>query len=70
MERLLPVKKNDLVIRNVPVCKDFRKELDAHGFIQSMSRKGDCWDNERIARSDSSHGLGYLYIASEEFVDH
>lgn len=26
-------------------CTDFRKKLDAHGFIQSMSRKGDCWDN-------------------------
>jgi transposase InsO family protein len=26
-------------------CTDFRKVLDAHGFTQSMSRKGDCWDN-------------------------
>lgn len=26
-------------------CADFRKELAEHGFIQSMSRKGDCWDN-------------------------
>jgi transposase InsO family protein len=26
-------------------CTDFRKELAQHGFIQSMSRKGDCWDN-------------------------
>jgi transposase InsO family protein len=26
-------------------CTDFRNELDAQGFIQSMSRKGDCWDN-------------------------
>jgi putative transposase len=26
-------------------CNDFRKELDNHGFVQSMSRKGDCWDN-------------------------
>ena len=26
-------------------CNDFRRELDQHGFIQSMSRKGDCWDN-------------------------
>ena len=24
---------------------DFRVELDRHGFIQSMSRKGNCWDN-------------------------
>lgn len=26
-------------------CEDFRKELTDHGFAQSMSRKGDCWDN-------------------------
>ena len=26
-------------------CTDFRKELSEHGFIQSMSRKGNCWDN-------------------------
>ena len=26
-------------------CKDFRKVLKNHHFIQSMSRKGDCWDN-------------------------
>ena len=26
-------------------CTDFRKELGKHGFVQSMSRKGDCWDN-------------------------
>ena len=26
-------------------CNDFREELDKYGCIQSMSRKGDCWDN-------------------------
>lgn len=26
-------------------CRDFKKVLKKHGFIQSMSRKGDCWDN-------------------------
>lgn len=26
-------------------CADFRQELAKHKFIQSMSRKGDCWDN-------------------------
>ena len=25
--------------------QDFRKLLDQHGTIQSMSRKGNCWDN-------------------------
>ncbi len=26
-------------------CGDFRKEIAKHEFVQSMSRKGDCWDN-------------------------
>jgi putative transposase len=26
-------------------CEDFRNELADHGFVQSMSRKGDCWNN-------------------------
>lgn len=26
-------------------CKDFRKVLKKHNFVQSMSRKGNCWDN-------------------------
>ena len=25
--------------------KDYRQLLKAHGFVGSMSRKGDCWDN-------------------------
>ncbi len=26
-------------------CDGFRKAVDAHQFVQSMSRKADCWDN-------------------------
>ena len=26
-------------------CTGFRAELQKHGCVQSMSRKGDCWDN-------------------------
>ena len=26
-------------------CKDYRAILARHGITQSMSRKGDCWDN-------------------------
>ena len=26
-------------------CTDLRIELGSHGFVQSMSRKGDYWDN-------------------------
>lgn len=26
-------------------CEAFRAKLDEYGFVQSMSRKGNCWDN-------------------------
>ena len=26
-------------------CEDFTKKLGAYNIIQSMSRKGNCWDN-------------------------
>ena len=26
-------------------CSDFQKVLKKHKYVQSMSRKGDCWDN-------------------------
>ena len=26
-------------------CNDFRDVLEKHDFVQSMSRKGECWDN-------------------------
>src|SRR4051812_30156978 len=26
-------------------CTDYRAILARHGIVQSMSRKGDCWDN-------------------------
>jgi transposase InsO family protein len=26
-------------------CHGFRNVVQQHGFVQSMSRKGDCWDN-------------------------
>ena len=26
-------------------CKRYRNLLRSHGFVQSMSRKGNCWDN-------------------------
>ena len=42
--------------------KDYRKELAAHGFIASMSRKGDCWDNA-VAES-------FFGTLRAELVDH
>jgi len=43
-------------------CKDFRKVLSKHGFIQSMSRKGNCWDNA-VAES-------FFGILKTELVHH
>jgi putative transposase len=43
-------------------CTDFRKELDHHGMVQSMSRKGDCWDNA-VAES-------FFGIMKTELVHH
>jgi putative transposase len=41
---------------------DFRKALENHQFVQSMSRKGDCWDNA-VAES-------FFGILKSELVHH
>jgi putative transposase len=43
-------------------CKDFRKVLVKHRFVQSMSRKGDCWDNA-VAES-------FFGIIKSELIHH
>ena len=43
-------------------CKDFRKVLLKHRFVQSMSRKGDCWDNA-VAES-------FFGIIKSELIHH
>jgi putative transposase len=43
-------------------CHDFRKLLDKHGFVQSMSRKGNCWDNA-VAES-------FFSIIKSEMIHH
>ena len=43
-------------------CTGFRKELKSHGFLSSMSRKGDPWDNA-VAES-------FFRILKSELVDH
>ena len=43
-------------------CADFRAVLDAHGFVASMSRKGDCWDNA-VAES-------FFATIKGEMIDH
>ncbi len=49
-------------------CSDFRKQLDKHEFIQSMSRKGDCWDN---AVAESFFGIMKCELVyHERYEDH
>ena len=43
-------------------CKDFRKVLEKHRFVQSMSRKGDWWDNA-VAES-------FFGILKSELIHH
>jgi len=43
-------------------CNDFRKILDKRNFIQSMSRKGNCWDNA-VAES-------FFSIIKSEMIHH
>ncbi len=43
-------------------CKAFRKVLKKHRFVQSMSRKGDCWDNA-VAES-------FFGIIKSELIHH
>jgi len=47
-------------------CADFRKELAEHGFIQSMSRKADCWDN---AVAESFFGIMKTELVYHEKYD-
>jgi len=43
-------------------CKGFRQMVDKHDFIQSMSRKGNCWDNA-VAES-------FFSIIKSEMIHH
>jgi putative transposase len=45
---------------------DFRKELAEHGFLQSMSRKADCWDN---AVAESFFGMMKTELVYHEKLD-
>ncbi len=43
-------------------CNDFRNLLNKHGFVQSMSRKGNCWDNA-VAES-------FFSVIKSELIHH
>jgi putative transposase len=48
-------------------CSDFRKKLKTNKFVQSMSRKGNCWDNA-VAES-FFHTLKTQFIRHNKFKD-
>jgi len=51
---------------------DFKKKLESKGFIQSMSRKGNCWDNAVVEsffhtlKTQLTHHLCYKNIREAE----
>lgn len=47
----------------------FRERIEGHGFLQSMSRKGDCWDNapaESFFKTLKSELCGYRAFGSRK----
>lgn len=52
-------------------AKEFRNELNKHNITQSMSRRGNCWDNavmERFFRSLKTERLNHLSFISHQAV--
>ena len=46
-------------------CADFRAVLDAHGFVASMSRKGNCYDN--AAKESFYHTMKGELVSHERY---
>jgi putative transposase len=51
-------------------CKGFREAIDQHHFVQSMSRKGDCWDNAVTESFFRSLKTEWLYHVELEDLEH
>lgn len=47
-------------------CAEFRDELNAHGFVASMSRKGNCYDN--AAKESFFHTLKAELVSHERYT--
>lgn len=71
--RKRPINPNELIFhsdRGVQyACEEFRRLLQKHQIIQSMSRKGNCWDNAvaesffKIIKSELIHQLPIQHIS-------
>ena len=48
--------------------KEYRKVLECHGIVCSMSRKGDCWDNAPM--ESFYHSLKTKWVVFEDYRDH
>jgi len=51
-------------------CEGFREAIDRHHFVQSTSRKGDCWDNAVTESFFRSLKTEWLYHADLKDLDH
>jgi putative transposase len=54
-------------------CEEFRAVLRAHEFVQSMSRKGNCWDNavaESFFHVIKSECINHVFLDSKEDAMH
>lgn len=50
--------------------KQYRHALKEHGITQSMSRKGNCYDNAVIENFFAIMKSEYLYLNEFESIDH
>jgi|TARA_B100000315_G_C14510587_1_gene556744 transposase InsO family protein len=51
-------------------CDGFRQAIDRHQFVQSMSRKGNCWDNAVTESFFRSLKTEWLYHVDLKDLDH
>ena len=51
-------------------CEGFREAIDSHQFVQSMSRKGDCWDNAVTESFFRSLKTEWLHHVDLKDLDH
>ena len=57
--------------RGIQYCCDrFRKAVDAHQFVQSMSKKADCWDNAVSESFFKTLKTEWLYHVDLTDLDH
>ena len=51
-------------------CDGFREVIGSHQFVQSMSRKGNCWDNAVTESLFRSLKTEWLYLVDLKDLEH